>query len=166
MSKRLNKDIWETNSLMMGSGVGVATLEAMFNMVNTQSLLSASMVRDFEMSHPLQMQALALAMAQIIAAGEACSNPPPVAVKMPERPAAKNADDDETELGAVPNVAALNNMLKAQSPDQGGETSNVSLGSTTVNSGDMDKHMSEMLEMLREHLSEITKNTKQTLAVT
>lgn len=57
------------SGLVMGGGVGVATLEGMFNMVNTQSLIAANMVRDFEMSQPLQMQALARSLADLLNAG-------------------------------------------------------------------------------------------------
>lgn len=153
MSKRLKRDIWDANSLVMGSGVGLATLEAMFNMVNTQSLLSANMVRDFELSHPVQMQALASAMSQIIAAGEYGSyrDPAPVDIPNPTKPG-----NGGTEFGAVPNLEAIKKLLEEKT----------SSNNAFVSGGNMDKHMSELLSLLQEHLSEIAENSKQVLAVT
>ncbi|MBL4614619.1 MAG: hypothetical protein JKY27_07085 [Magnetovibrio sp.] len=168
MSKRLNKNVWETNALVMGSGVGVATLEAMFNMVNTQSLLSANMVRDFELSHPLQLQALASALTQIIAASEYGSS---VAVNFPGRKKSPDSDGEGgSEFGAVPDLDALKKLINGnggagfnQPP---GSFNQPPTGPNSQQSWDRDKHMTELLELLREHLSDITHNAKQTLAVT
>ncbi len=203
MSKRLDRKFADTNSLVMGHGVGLATLEAMFNMVNTQSLLSANMVRDFEMAHPLQMQSLARALTQILATGEQgyCRGyggyDAPVAVDFPRKGgggakaggetevgAVPNLDaiksllnekNTETEVGAVPNLDAIKDLLneKITSPAGGDTTtSNLSLKSTQtgLDGADVDKHISELMELLRGHLSDIVEASKEaskpTLAVT
>jgi len=182
MSKRLEQKFVDTNSLVMGSGVGLATLEAMFNMVNTQSLLAAGMVKHHDMSHPLQMQALASALAQILAASEYGDYNDAIPVNLPRRRkggAAGNTDASagtNTEMGAVPNLDAIKQLFDehlggagASGGGGGDTTSNLSLDSTTTTGLDgisMDKHLSELLELLRTHLSEIVQNSKQTLAVT
>ena len=180
MSKRLDRKFADTNSLVMGHGVGLATLEAMFNMVNTQSLLSANMVRDFEMSHPLQMQSLARAMAQILAAGEqsyCCTYDDPVAVDIPRKGARRGGTQpgSGTEVGAVPDLDAIKELLnKNATPPAGGDTntSNLNLRSTQtgLDNLDADQHISELMELLRGHLSEIVEAGKEaskpTLAVT
>lgn len=66
MSKPFGEKLKDVDGRVMVGGVGLASLEAMFNMVNTQSLISAGMVRDFEMSRPMQVQGLASALGQLV----------------------------------------------------------------------------------------------------
>ena len=173
MAKGYKKRLTDTNALVMHGGVGLAALEAMFNMVNTQSLLSAGMVRDHDLSHPLRMQALATALAQILAASEYGLCEDAVAVDIPRRrktpKSPSGGEGEDTELGAVPDLNALNALLN-KNKSTGDTRSDMNLSSTTTNTGldgvQMDKHMTEFMEMMREHLSDIVKSSKPTLAVT
>lgn len=146
MSKRTERRLSNTNAMMMGSGIGLAALESMFNMVNTQSLLAAGMVRDHELSHPLQMQALAMALSQILAATE---NRGAVAVDIPyaKNPQAQGGNGSNTNtasFGATESLNDLKNMLNKGTTDQGPSSS--------------DQHLTAVLDMLGEHINELTKN--------
>lgn len=158
MSKRTERRQSNTNAMVMGSGVGLAALESMFNMVNTQSLLAASMVRDHELSHPLQMQALALALSQILTATE---NRGAVAVDIPypKKPQAQDGNGSNVNtasFGATNNLDDLKNMLNKSTADPGPSSS--------------DQHLTAILDMLGEHINDLTKNyselSQNTMTVT
>ncbi|OEJ65143.1 hypothetical protein BEN30_15795 [Magnetovibrio blakemorei] len=130
----------------------------MFNMVNTQSLLAAGMVRDHELSHPLQMQALAMALAQILAATENCGA---VAVDIPyaKKPQAQEGSGSNTNtasFGATNNLDDLKNLLNK--------------GAADPNPSSSDQHLTAVLDMLGEHINDLTKNyselSQNTMTVT
>jgi len=165
MTRRNDKKLLDTNGLIMGSGVGLATLEAMFNMVNTQSLLSANMVRDFELSHPLQMQALASALTQILLASEYGGNE---MIDIPYRgrkrtsSSSSGSNGGETEFGAVSDLDSLsallnkNNANTEQTGNTDTRTANVSLENTStgyMNGESIDKLLAALLEILNNNIS-------------
>lgn len=169
MSKRLDRRLVDTNSLVMGSGVGLATLEAMFNMVNTQSLLSANMVRDFELSHPVQLQALANALAQLMAAQEYGNYSDAIPVRIPpgkEQATTSRPGEESAQLGGLPNIDAMNRLLNKDG-SSGDTTSTLNTTSMSgLDNAAVEKLLTELLTLFREHLSDMTKNSKPSLAVT
>ena len=116
MMRRKQRKQFDINAQIMSGGVGLAALEAMFNLVNTQSTLSASMVRDHEMYGPIQIQALAGALAQIMAVTECACCRNTVAVDIPSsKSKPSSGGGGNSEFGAVSGMDALNNLLnKAQ----------------------------------------------------
>jgi len=65
MSEKVDQRLLDINAMVMGGGVGLAALESMFNLVQTQSLLSASMVRDHDAHHVIALEALSLAVGEL-----------------------------------------------------------------------------------------------------
>lgn len=158
MSKRTERRQSNTNAMVMGSGVGLAALESMFNMVNTQSLLAATMVRDHELSHPLQMQALALALSQILSATES-RGAVAVDIPYPKKPQAQDGNGSNintASFGATNNLDDLKNMLNKDTVDPSPSSS--------------DQHLTAVLDMLGEHINDLTKNyselSQNTMTVT
>lgn len=165
-------DVLAVNALVMGSGPALAVLESMFNLVQAQSVLSASMVRDHEMNQPLMMDALAVAMNEIL--DPCCGRRrcrmgvEDVAVDIPAR---TDAPSPAAGPGADELVEALKSALAQSAPGQGGgqDTTTATMQSTTQSamSGEQVEHLLlELLEMLGDHMSEITRNTRQPLMVT
>lgn len=70
MTKRFDRRLLDVNALVMGNGVSLAALESMFNLVGTQSVLAANMVRQQDMGQAAALESLALAMSRILEAGE------------------------------------------------------------------------------------------------
>jgi len=163
MARRKQQKQIDINAQIMSGGVGLAALEAMFNLVNTQSTLSASMVRDHELYGPIQMQALAGALAQILATAEYSCRPRCVAVDIPS-PSSKSGSSsgggEGSEFGAVSGMDALNNLLNKTK----GDTT-----STTVNSIDqamMQSMINEQTHQLHDQIVDIVGPSGQKLAVT
>lgn len=169
MRRRTKRRLIDTNALVMGSGVGLATLEAMFNMVNTQSLLSASMIRDHEMAHPIHMQTLAGALSKILAAGQIGEGGSDG--KVGGLDDGTDANDAGEGGGGDTNrlLAELLALLKNNQPNNG-DTSNYNVDSTTTHCGldgaSTDKLLSELIDLLQEQSHEIAKMSQQHLAVT
>jgi len=127
MAHKEKRQAIEAAILSMGGGVGLATLEAMFNMVNTQSLISAGMIRDHDLSQPLQLQAQAAALAKILALQDgAC-----VTVDIPQNaaPKAKSDDAEGYETGAILGSSELLNKVDRN-------TTNIT-STTTTQAADM-----------------------------
>ncbi|HEY9080996.1 hypothetical protein [Magnetovibrio sp.] len=168
MAMRTERKLMNANANLLGSGVGLATLEAMFSLVNTQSQLAASMVRDHEMSHPIQMQALAGALAQILEASEyarhhAHRNNRNVAIDIPapapaSQPSPTTGGEGDTEFGAVGGIDALKNLLNKTNTS----TNTTSTTTNCPNTDTFEKVLTELMLLLHE----MTENSKQTLAVT
>jgi len=163
MRRRTKRRLIDTNALVMGSGVGLATLEAMFNMVNTQSLLSASMIRDHEMAHPIHMQTLAAALSKILAAGQIGEGGSDD--KVDDGPDANEGGGGDTDKL----LAELLALLKSNQPNNS-DTSNYNVDSTTTHCGldgaSTDKLLTELIDLLQEQSHEIAKMSQQHLAVT
>ena len=117
MARRKQRKQFNINAQIMSGGVGLAALEAMFNLVNTQSTLSASMVRDHEMYGPIQIQALAGALAQIMAVTECSCCRNTVAVDIPSSKSKPSNGGENSEFGAVSGMDALNNLLNKTQGD-------------------------------------------------
>lgn len=66
MSSKIDRRLLDTNAAAMGGGVGLAVLESMFSLVQSQSVMNAAMVRDYQLSHPLVMESLAVALNEIL----------------------------------------------------------------------------------------------------
>lgn len=66
MSSKIDRRLLDTNAAAMGGGVGLAVLESMFSLVQSQSVMNAAMVRDYQLSHPLAMESLAVALNEIL----------------------------------------------------------------------------------------------------
>lgn len=104
MSRKVDQRLLDINAMVMGGGVGLAALESMFNLVQTQSLLSASMVRDHDANHVLALEALSLAIREMGDAGvrpacRRCRRSRTVDIDIPENkgcPAAAPAEPDPT----------------------------------------------------------------------
>lgn len=69
MSEKVDQRLLDINATVMGGGVGLAVLESMFNLVQTQSLLSASMVRDHDANHVIALEALSRAIGEMLDLG-------------------------------------------------------------------------------------------------
>ncbi len=137
MVNSMDQRLLDTNAMALGSGVGLAALEAMFNLVQTQSSLGAAMVKQHDTSH----NAALLSLAQVLEAGV--------------DGAARSAPAPGAGLDAL--VAVLKDKstpVGAVLPTQIGAPES------------MDQHLSELLELLREHLADILKTSKSVLAVT
>ena len=192
MSKHLDRRILDTNAMVMGGGVGLAALEAMFNLVQTQSILASSMVRQHDMSHATDLHAVAASMSEFMDAGYGtCSGGPAsngrsVRVNIPQ-PQPSPGGNGGSERGAVGGVEELANLFKSKqsqpSGDEGSERGAVSGIDELANlfkshadatasatqepsSGiDMEHILVLLLEMLREHLSEMIQSSKPTMLV-
>jgi len=164
MTRRRQRKQFDINAQIMSGGVGLAALEAMFNLVNTQSTLSASMVRDHEMCGPIQMQALAGALAQILAVTDNVCCRGAVAVDIPpSRQKSADAGGDGREFGAVSGIDALNNLLNKTQ----GDTTNTT---TTKDSGIdhvlVQSMINEQTHQLHDQFVDIMGSSAQKLAVT
>lgn len=192
MSKHLDRRILDTNAMVMGGGVGLAALEAMFNLVQTQSILASSMVRQYDMSHATGLHAMAASMSELIDAGYGtCSggangNGRGVRVNIPQ-PQPSPGGGAGSERGAVSGVDELANMFKSRqsqaSGDEGTERGAVSgideLANLFKSHADATANVTQdpnpgidvehllvlLLEVLREHLSEVLKSSKPTMLV-
>jgi len=175
MSKRMDRRILDTNAMVMGGGVGLAALEAMFNLVQTQSVLASSLVRHHDMSHHIALHTMAASINEIMETGYGADNgggggrgvrvniPRPQPQSHSQASGGSDGGDGSVERGAISGVDELANMFK----------SNASASATTPSTADpqyaginMDQHLTELLELLREHLSEILKSSKPTMMVT
>lgn len=171
MSKRMDRRILDTNAMVMGGGVGLAALEAMFNLVQTQSVLASSMVKHHDMSHHIGLHAMAASINEIMETGYGADNgggsgpgvrvniPTPQSQSQSPSPSGEGGDGG-MERGAVSGVDELANMFKSNA--------NASATAADPQYGgiNMDQHLTELLELLREHLSEILKSSKPTMMVT
>ena len=185
MADEIEKRLADTNAVLMGHGVGVAALEAMFNLVNSQSVLSATMVRDHELSHPIQMQALAQALAQLLACSEAMNcntvKTQSVAVDIPAPPVqpasaptpatpppAEPVGSSSVDLGAVSDLSALDGIKKGAGAE--GQGSSISMDSIASQHG-MDGEMIQQLlvqfmTMASKHMADVIQNSRPHLEVT
>lgn len=69
MSEKVDQRLLDINATVLGGGVGLAVLESMFNLVQTQSLLSANMVRDHDANHVIALEALSPAVGEMPCSG-------------------------------------------------------------------------------------------------
>jgi len=164
MSKKFDQRLLDTNALVMGGGVGLAALESMFNLVQTQSLLSAGMVKHHDLSHGLALEALALAIGEVLDPGvysacRSCRHAKAVKVDIPA-PQASPPADAGTRRGALANADVLADMARDS------QTETTTTTHTTEPDVSMDKHLTEIFALLSDHLKDITKNTRSTLMVT
>lgn len=165
MSRRNKRRVIDANALVMGGGVGLATLEAMFNLVNTQSLLSANMIRDFEMSHPVSMQTLAGALSQILAAGHSEPDEGCVHVGIPTGGTVLGSGSEKD--GASDEV--LNKVLDALrklNKDGADVYVDRTHSETGLGAASTEKLLTELIDLLHEQSHEMAKMSQQHLAVT
>lgn len=106
MSKKIDHRLLDANAMVLGGGVGLAALESMFNLVQTQSLLSASMVRDHDLSSSLSLEALALALGEVLDPGlyascRSCRCTRPIRVDIPPVKEEKTDEDINARRGAA-----------------------------------------------------------------
>ncbi len=141
MVNSIDQRLLDINAVALGGGVGLAALEAMFNLVQTQSSLGAGMVKNLDTGQNCAVLALAQALEGLLESDQK---------KVASSPSGPQSNLDEL-------LAALKNQTVSTSASA--QMENASPGS-------MDQHLSELLALLREHLSEILKNSKATLAVT
>ncbi|MEG3620295.1 hypothetical protein V5T82_17660 [Magnetovibrio sp. PR-2] len=186
MADKIEQRLADTNAVLMGHGVGVAALEAMFNLVNSQSVLSATMIRDHELSHPIQMQALAQALSQLLACSDAmgCKSRSPiniptsaVAVDIPPaqptaqpttQPPVQPAGQSSVDLGAVSDLSALDGIKKGAGAD--GQQSSINLDSVASQHG-LDGEMIQQLliqfmSMASKHMADVIESSRPHLEVT
>lgn len=117
MSEKVDQRLLDINAMVMGGGVGLAALESMFNLVQTQSLLSASMVRDHDAHHVIALEALSLAVGEMLDPGahpmcRRCRRSRAVNVDIPAnqgRPAPP-PDDLGSQRGAASGADVLRDM--------------------------------------------------------
>jgi len=169
MSKHMDRRILDTNAMVRGGGIGLAALEAMFNLVQTQSVLASSMVRHHDMSHNIGLHSMAASINEIMESGYGADSGGGrgVRVNIPRSQSQSQPQsgegDGSGERGAISGIDERANMFK----------SNASASATAPSATDpqygginMDQHLTELLELLREHLSEILKSSKPTMMVT
>lgn len=156
MSKKVDQRLLDINAMVMGGGVGLAALESMFNLVQTQSLLSASMVRDHDANHILALEALSLAINEMVEpvmhpACRRCRRPRTVDIDIPEkqgRPAPPSED-----LGSQRGAASGADVLRDMASESRSET-------TTTNAPaerdpTLEHLLVEVLSLLGKHMSEL-----------
>lgn len=183
MTRKMDKRLVDANTIVMGSGVGLAALEAMFNMVNAQSLVTANMIKHNDLSHPLQMEALAQAMALIIAAAEDCGGGEgyanaPVRVPPPQQnggagpllgAALPPSNTTENLASRLKNVRRGGNndgedkVERSVDRNVDAENANINLGtysSSQENAADIDRLFSELLLMFSKHMTELVESGK------
>ena len=160
MTRRKQRKQFDINAQIMSGGVGLAALEAMFNLVNTQSTLSASMVRDHEMYGPIQIQALAGALAQIMAVTECACCRNTVAIDIPSSKSKSSNGGGNSEFGAVSGMDALNNLLNKAQGDT--TTTNTTSG---VDSTEMQNMLNVQTLQLHDQMVDISGGSGK-LAVT
>lgn len=156
MSSQTNQRLLDVNAMVMGNGVGLAALESMFNLVQTQSLLSASMVRDHNLSGSLALEALAIAIGEVLDPGvysacRSCRRTKPIPVDIPPvKAAGVGAMDEGTRRGAGPSGEALNDIT--------GER--VSSSATEVHTTDsgmpLDQLLAKFIDLLDGHMKDMT----------
>ena len=171
MSKRMDRRILDTNAMVMGGGVGLAALEAMFNLVQTQSVLASSMVKHHDMSHHIGLHSMAASINEIMETGYGGGSGQGVRVNIPRPQSQSQAPsgagsvgsdngDGSVERGAISGVDELANMFKSNA------NASATAADPQYDHIDMDLHLTELLNLLREHLSEILKSSKPTMMVT
>lgn len=118
MSRKHNHRHHDTNALVLGNGVSFAVLESMFNLVQTQSVLSASMVRNQDLSQIMAIDTLARSLSEIMHA-KACS-----ARGSGNTNSNKSGDQDSgaRSFAIAPGTKVADILTK--NPDQGGTSSN------------------------------------------
>jgi len=164
MGRRKQRKQFNINAQIMSGGVGLAALEAMFNLVNTQSTLSASMVRDHEMCGPIQIQALAGALSQIMAVTEKTCCRSTVAVDIPSSSQKPPSDGGNgSEFGAVSGMDALNNLLNKT---QGDTTTNTTTKDNAIDHVLVQNMLNEQSHQLHDQFVDIFGSFGQKLAVT
>ncbi|MCR4377660.1 MAG: hypothetical protein NUV50_06150 [Rhodospirillales bacterium] len=172
MSSQTNQRLLDVNAMVMGNGVGLAALESMFNLVQTQSLLSASMVRDHNLSGSLALEALAIAIGEVLDPGvysacRSCRRTKPIPVDIPPVKASVGAVNEGTRRGAGPSGEALNDIT--------GER--VSSSATEVHTSDSDIQVEQLLEKIFDlldghmkdmtnHMNIMSENSRNRLMVT
>jgi len=175
MSRKFDQRLLNANARIMGQGVGLAALEAMFNLVETHAVLSSSMVRHHELAGLLSYETLALAVGEVLDPGAYAAlrgrgAPDAVAVDIPRPKNSSPPPDGGGVLGgALP--PELSEKLAKWQPGGGESTeSRESTTLTSVTGGESDEHMHELLmaivQMLEHHLTDMTRNARPTLMVT
>lgn len=118
MSRKHNHRHHDTNALVLGNGVSFAVLESMFNLVQTQSVLSASMVRNQDLSQIMAIDTLARSLSEIMRT-HACS-----ARGSGNTNSNKSGDPDSgAKSFAIAPGSNIADILKGN-PNQGGGSSN------------------------------------------
>lgn len=155
MSKSFDKRLLSSNAHVMSQGVGLAALEAMFNMVNTQSMLSASMLRQNDMAGTMSFGALALAMNDIL---DPCGCPAcrgrcrSVNVDIPKGRSSDGGGNDRFGRGAGPGVPE---DLAGERPGGDGSGGSGSSEKTSFTSSETVTRTQADLEKLVEGLMEV-----------
>jgi len=165
MRRRKQRKQADANADMMVGGIGLAAMQSMFNMVNTQSSLSTSMARSFELSLPIQMQALAGALAQILMAQECgcCGGGNrSVPVNIPSGfNTPPSGGDTGHELGAIGSMSDLNSLLNKNKGDANTTTTN-----SAMDAAIMQSIINAQTQQLHDQMVDISGANNQKLAVT
>lgn len=159
MSRKVDQRLLDINAMVMGGGVGLAALESMFNLVQTQSLLSASMVRDHDANHILALEALSMAVGEMLdpsvhPACRRCRHSRAVNVDIPRnqgRPATAPPPED---LGSQRGAASGADVLRDMASESRSETT------TTTNAPaerdpTLEHLLVEVLGLLGGHMKEL-----------
>ena len=166
MPSQTNQRLLNVNAMVMGNGVGLAALESMFNLVQTQSLLSASMVRDHDLSGSLALEALAIAIGEVLDPGaysacRSCRRTKPIPVDIPPVKAAVGATDEGVRRGAGPGGDALGDIsssAEAHATDSGMPVDQLLAKFIDL----LDGHMKDMTD----HMNTMSENSRNRLMVT
>jgi hypothetical protein len=122
MSRKHHHRHHDTNALVLGNGVSFAVLESMFNLVQTQSVLSASMVKNQDLSQILAIDTLARSLSEIMNANARCGR------GASDANSKKTGDPDtgSRSFAIAPggNVSDILSSNPGQGPGQGGASSN------------------------------------------
>ena len=166
MTGQTNQRLLDVNAMVMGNGVGLAALESMFNLVQTQSLLSASMVRDHDLAGSLALESLAIAIGEVLDPGvygscRPCRRTKPIPVDIPPAPPVNSTVDRGTMRGAGPGGDALSDIsstAEAHATDSG-----MPLDQLLAKFIDLlDGHMKDMTN----HMNTMSENSRNRLMVT
>ena len=157
MSKKFDRRLLDTNAVVMGGGVGLAALESMFNLVQTQSLISASMVRDHDQAYSLSLETLALAIGEVLEPGanrtcRSCGcRSSAVQVDIPASPVSETDtySSSGTRRGALANADVLSDMASDS------QSATTTTSQTTESGVSLDNLLMKILEMLGGHMTEM-----------
>lgn len=170
MSKKFDRRLLDTNAMVMGGGVGLAALESMFNLVQTQSLLSASMVRDHDLSYGLSLEALALSLGEVLDPGVygscrpcRCTSKVKVDIPAASAPSANPPDDSGNQRGAMANADVLADMAR---DTQSTTTTTTQTADPGISAEKLMETMAELHGKLVDHADRVADASRTRLMVT